>query len=84
MAASPLVGTFLADPIGIGGGLLVSAALRLIGFDLLTWSTKDCVSCATTPTFSMNAGIADRSPWRSWRLGASQNKIPTMSIGEIR
>jgi len=32
--ASPLVGTFLADHIGIGGGLLVSAALRLIGFGL--------------------------------------------------
>jgi MFS family permease len=36
--ASPLVGTFLADHIGIGGGLLVSAALRLIGFALFARS----------------------------------------------
>jgi Na+/melibiose symporter-like transporter len=36
--ASPLVGTFLADRIGIGGGLLVSAALRLIGFALFARS----------------------------------------------
>jgi Major Facilitator Superfamily len=35
--ASPLVGTVLADHIGIGGGLLVSAALRLIGFGLFAW-----------------------------------------------
>jgi Na+/melibiose symporter-like transporter len=31
---APLVGTLLADRIGIGGGLVVSAALRLIGFGL--------------------------------------------------
>jgi hypothetical protein len=36
--ASPLVGTLLADHIGIGGGLLVSAALRLIGFALFARS----------------------------------------------
>ena len=36
--ASPLVGTFLADHIGLGGGLLVSAALRLIGFALFARS----------------------------------------------
>jgi MFS family permease len=36
--ASPLVGTFLADHIGIGGGLLVSAALRVIGFALFARS----------------------------------------------
>ena len=36
--ASPLAGTFLADHIGIGGGLLVSAALRLIGFALFARS----------------------------------------------
>jgi hypothetical protein len=36
--ASPLVGTFLADHISIGGGLLVSAALRLIGFALFAKS----------------------------------------------
>jgi len=38
--ASPLVGTFLADRIGIGGGLLVSAALRLTGFGLFALSKK--------------------------------------------
>jgi MFS family permease len=31
MVASPLVGTFLADHIGLGGGLLVSTAIRLLG-----------------------------------------------------
>jgi len=36
--ASPLVGTFLADHIGIGGGLLVCAALRLVGFALFAQS----------------------------------------------
>ena len=38
--ASPLVGAFLADHIGLGGGLLVSAALRLIGFGLFAWEKK--------------------------------------------
>ncbi len=32
--ASPLVGTWLADTIGLSGALLVSAALRLLGFAL--------------------------------------------------
>ncbi len=32
--ASPLVGTLLADQIGLGGALVVSGALRLIGFVL--------------------------------------------------
>lgn len=32
--AAPLVGTLLADQIGLGGALLVSAALRLFGFAL--------------------------------------------------
>jgi MFS family permease len=31
---APLVGAFLADQIGIGGGLVVSAVLRLVGFGL--------------------------------------------------
>jgi MFS family permease len=30
--ASPLIGTFLADHIGLGGALIVSAGLRLLGF----------------------------------------------------
>jgi hypothetical protein len=38
LVASPLVGTYLADHIGIGGGLLVCAALRLIGFALFAQS----------------------------------------------
>ena len=38
--ASPLVGTFLADHIGIGGGLLVGAALRLTGFGLFALSKR--------------------------------------------
>jgi MFS family permease len=29
---APLVGTWLADTIGLGGALLVSAGLRLLGF----------------------------------------------------
>jgi predicted MFS family arabinose efflux permease len=29
---APLVGTWLADSIGLGGGLLISAGLRLLGF----------------------------------------------------
>ena len=32
--ASPLVGTALADQIGLGGALMVSGALRLMGFAL--------------------------------------------------
>jgi len=35
--AAPLVGTFLADAIGVGGGLVVSALLRLAGFGLFAW-----------------------------------------------
>ena len=34
---SPLAGTFLADQIGLGGALLVSAGLRLIGAGLFAW-----------------------------------------------
>jgi len=30
--ASPLVGTFLADQIGIGGALVISGIIRLLGF----------------------------------------------------
>jgi predicted MFS family arabinose efflux permease len=35
--ASPLLGTLLADRIGLGGALLVSAGLRLIGVGLFAW-----------------------------------------------
>lgn len=34
MVAAPLVGALLADQIGLGGALIVSGALRLIGFAL--------------------------------------------------
>lgn len=35
--ASPLVGTLLADYIGLSGALIVSGALRLTGFALFAW-----------------------------------------------
>lgn len=35
--AAPLIGTLLADHIGLGGALVVSAALRLIGFAWFKW-----------------------------------------------
>ncbi len=38
--AAPLLGTLLADQIGIGNALLVSALLRLIGFGLFAWRHK--------------------------------------------
>jgi MFS family permease len=38
--AAPLLGTLLADQIGIGNALLVSALLRLIGFGLFAWRYK--------------------------------------------
>jgi len=39
---APLVGTFLADsPIGLGGALLVSAALRLVGWALFAWPGRE-------------------------------------------
>lgn len=41
---APIVGTFLADEIGIGGALGVSAAIRIIGFALFAFHSK------TTPT----------------------------------
>jgi hypothetical protein len=34
------LGTLLADQIGIGNALLVSALLRLIGFGLFAWRYK--------------------------------------------
>jgi hypothetical protein len=38
--ASPLVGTMLADQIGLGGALVVSAGLRLAGFGLFAWGKE--------------------------------------------
>ncbi len=37
IVVSPLVGTLLANQIGLGGALLVSAGLRLIGAGLFAW-----------------------------------------------
>ena len=33
-AAAPMMGTFLADQIGLSGALLVGAGLRIVGFGL--------------------------------------------------
>lgn len=38
--AAPLVGTLVADQIGIGGALIVSGLLRLIAFGLFAWKRK--------------------------------------------
>ncbi|MBI1882285.1 MAG: MFS transporter [Chloroflexi bacterium] len=38
--AAPLLGTLLADQIGLGNALLLSALLRLIGFSLFAWRRK--------------------------------------------
>jgi hypothetical protein len=32
LMAAPLIGTALATPLGLGGALLVSAGIRMIGF----------------------------------------------------
>ncbi len=34
---APIIGTLLADQIGLGGALMVSAAIRLVGFGLFAW-----------------------------------------------
>ncbi|MEP7199934.1 MAG: MFS transporter [Chloroflexota bacterium] len=46
--AAPLIGTLLADRIGLGGALVVSAALRFIGFALFAWGGQ--VRPTTQPT----------------------------------
>lgn len=38
--AAPIFGTLLADQIGLGTALLLSAVLRLIGFGLFAWDRK--------------------------------------------
>ena len=37
---SPVLGTFLADQIGISGGLIVAAGIRLLGFVLFLTQKK--------------------------------------------
>lgn len=39
--ASPIIGSFLAGTLGLGGALLVSAALRMIGFILFATTKKE-------------------------------------------
>jgi hypothetical protein len=46
---APIAGTILADQIGIAGGLMVSAALRLVGFGLFAWRGKVSLLPARTP-----------------------------------
>lgn len=38
--AAPLLGTLLADQIGLGNALLLSGLLRLLGFGLFAWDKK--------------------------------------------
>jgi fucose permease len=52
-ALAPIAGTILADQIGIAGGLMMSAALRLVGFGLFAWKGK--VSLWPTPTPAVKA-----------------------------
>lgn len=40
---SPIIGTFLADTIGISGGLIVAASIRLLGFVLFLTQKKQAV-----------------------------------------
>ncbi len=40
LAAAPLLGTWLANWVGLGGALVASAVLRLVGFGLFVWPTR--------------------------------------------
>ena len=42
--AAPILGTWLADQIGLGGALLVSAFLRLIGFGLFAFNRPPIIN----------------------------------------
>ena len=61
--ASPLVGTLLADHIGLGGALVVSAGLRLAGFGLFAWgkgiSPKPGVSAVHVQQASVRRTVAE-------------------------
>jgi hypothetical protein len=46
---APIAGTILADQIGLAGGLMVSAALRLVGFGLFAWQGKARLFPTRTP-----------------------------------
>jgi hypothetical protein len=42
--AAPLVGTYLADHIGISGALIVSGLLRFLGFAMFAWGKSSTIS----------------------------------------
>jgi len=48
--ASPIVGTILADQIGIGGGLVVSGAIRLVGYVLFAFADRAQPSMLPPPS----------------------------------
>ena len=41
LAAAPLLGTWLANWVGLGGALVASAVLRLVGFGLFAWPARE-------------------------------------------
>jgi hypothetical protein len=45
---APLLGTVLADHIGIGGALVISSMMRLVGFGLFAGKRRQAVSTDTT------------------------------------
>jgi hypothetical protein len=53
--ASPLVGTWLADQIGLGGALIVSGGIRLIGFAMFAWGKTPTPAIAVTVAESAHA-----------------------------
>lgn len=50
--AAPLVGTWLADRIGISGGLIISASVRLLGFIMFTLAKRAPVTTPLSPSSS--------------------------------
>jgi hypothetical protein len=38
--AAPIIGTILADQVGLGAGLVLSGILRLVGFGLFAWQLR--------------------------------------------
>ncbi len=56
--AAPLIGTLLADQVGLGGALVVSALVRFVGFGLFAWSqeVKAVARAVRAPFLSSEAG----------------------------
>ena len=50
--AAPLVGTWLADRIGISGGLIISASVRLLGFIMFALAKRAPVTTPQSPSSS--------------------------------